>query len=218
MYRKNKFIIWGSSGHGKIISEIIIESRGKIISLFDNNKNAESIISGLQVYYGQSGFEDWMVGKKNLKNYFGAVAIGGSRGKERLAILKMFHENKICTPSIFDPKSVISKSSRIGTGSHVFALANISANVLVGEGCIINHLASIDHDCEIGKGCHIGPGSTLCGNITIKDNVFVGAGSVVLPGIKINKNVIVGAGSVVTKDIPSNCIVVGNPAKVIKII
>ena len=30
------------------------------------------------------------------------------------------------------------------------------------------------------------------------------------------KEVIVGSGAVVTKDVPSNCIIVGNPAKVIK--
>ena len=35
-------------------------------------------------------------------------------------------------------------------------------------------------------------------------------------GITIGDNVIIGAGSVVTKDIPSNCVVVGNPARIIK--
>ena len=36
--------------------------------------------------------------------------------------------------------------------------------------------------------------------------------------VKIGENVIVGAGSVVTKDVPSNCVVVGNPAKVISFV
>lgn len=34
--------------------------------------------------------------------------------------------------------------------------------------------------------------------------------------VKIGDEVIVGAGAIVTKDVPSNCIVVGNPARVIK--
>ena len=34
--------------------------------------------------------------------------------------------------------------------------------------------------------------------------------------VRIGNNVTIGAGSVVTKDIPDNCIVAGNPAKVIK--
>lgn len=45
---------------------------------------------------------------------------------------------------------------------------------------------------------------------------FIGANVVILPGIKIGDEVIVGSGSIVTKDIPSNSIVVGNPAKIIK--
>jgi len=34
--------------------------------------------------------------------------------------------------------------------------------------------------------------------------------------VTIGENSIVGAGSVVNKDVPDNCIVVGNPAKIIK--
>ena len=37
-----------------------------------------------------------------------------------------------------------------------------------------------------------------------------------MPGVNIGDEVIVAAGSVVTKDVPSNCIVAGVPAKIIK--
>jgi acetyltransferase-like isoleucine patch superfamily enzyme len=45
---------------------------------------------------------------------------------------------------------------------------------------------------------------------------MIGAAATVLPRINIAENVIVGAGAVVTKDLPANCIVYGNPAKIIK--
>jgi serine acetyltransferase len=38
----------------------------------------------------------------------------------------------------------------------------------------------------------------------------------VLGKISIGNNVKIGAGSVVVKDIPDNCVVVGNPAKIVK--
>lgn len=51
---------------------------------------------------------------------------------------------------------------------------------------------------------------------TIGHNVTVGANVVIIGEITIGDNVVVGAGSVVVKDVPSNCVVAGNPAKIIK--
>ena len=53
---------------------------------------------------------------------------------------------------------------------------------------------------------------------TIGDNVTLGANVVIIGDIYIGNNVIVGAGSVVVKDVPENCVVAGNPAKIIKYI
>ncbi len=52
--------------------------------------------------------------------------------------------------------------------------------------------------------------------IIIGDNVWIGTGSIILKGVKIGNNVVIAAGSIVTKDIPNNCLVAGNPAKIIK--
>lgn len=45
---------------------------------------------------------------------------------------------------------------------------------------------------------------------------FIGANAIIMCDVKIGDEVIVGAGAIVTKDVPSNCIVAGNPARVIK--
>ena len=45
---------------------------------------------------------------------------------------------------------------------------------------------------------------------------FIGCGSIIMPNVTVGNHSIVAAGSVVTKDVPNNCIVAGNPAKVIK--
>lgn len=50
----------------------------------------------------------------------------------------------------------------------------------------------------------------------IGDNVVLGANVVIIGNVTIGNNVTVGAGSVVVKDVPSNCIVVGNPAQILK--
>ncbi|MBI6066215.1 acyltransferase [Clostridium perfringens] len=53
------------------------------------------------------------------------------------------------------------------------------------------------------------------GKVKIGNNVFVGVNSTILKGVSIGNNVIIGANSLINKNIPDNCVVVGNPAKII---
>lgn len=50
----------------------------------------------------------------------------------------------------------------------------------------------------------------------IGNNVFIGTGAVIRSGKVIGDNVKIGANAVVTHDIPSNCVVGGVPAIIIK--
>jgi NDP-sugar pyrophosphorylase family protein len=52
--------------------------------------------------------------------------------------------------------------------------------------------------------------------IKINDGCIIGAHAIFLPGTSIGKNSAIGAGSVITKKFPSNCVIGGNPAKIIK--
>jgi acetyltransferase-like isoleucine patch superfamily enzyme len=52
--------------------------------------------------------------------------------------------------------------------------------------------------------------------VTIKSGAVITPGSIILAGITIGENSIVSPGSIVTQDIPDYCVVVGNPARVVK--
>lgn len=54
-------------------------------------------------------------------------------------------------------------------------------------------------------------------DVIIGENCWIGINSVILPGVILGPRTIVGAGSVVTKSFPEgNCIIAGNPARLIK--
>ena len=81
------------------------------------------------------------------------------------------------------------------------------------------------------KGVHIGEESYLASGVIlfshdfsrnlrthtyIGKRCFIGANAIIMAGVTIGDEVVVGSGAIVTKDVPSNCIVAGNPARIVK--
>lgn len=52
--------------------------------------------------------------------------------------------------------------------------------------------------------------------VNIGENCFIGCNSIILKGSKIGNGTVIGAGSIVSGIFPDNCVVAGNPAKIIK--
>ena len=75
-----------------------------------------------------------------------------------------------------------------------------------------------------GNRCHIGAGTVLAGvvepasatPVVIEDDVMIGANAVVIEGVRVGRGAVVGAGAIVIKDVPAGAVVVGNPARIIK--
>jgi carbonic anhydrase/acetyltransferase-like protein (isoleucine patch superfamily) len=72
---------------------------------------------------------------------------------------------------------------------------------------------------SIGAGCTIGHRAILHG-CTIGDNSLIGMGAIVLNGARIGRNCLVGAGALVTegKEFPDNSLIVGAPAKAVRML
>ncbi len=52
--------------------------------------------------------------------------------------------------------------------------------------------------------------------VVIGDNCWIGMNAVILPGVHLGDHITVGAGAVVTHSFEGNCVIAGNPARIIK--
>lgn len=99
----------------------------------------------------------------------------------------------------------------------------IGDNVRVHNNVYIAQFTVIEDDVFLAPGVIIAndphPICTLCmRGPTIKRGARIGVNATLMPLITIGEYALIGAGSVVTRDVPPRAVVVGNPAKVVKMV
>lgn len=115
---------------------------------------------------------------------------------------------------------LISHLGRFLTGIEIHPGAKIGKGVFIdhGMGVTIGETAVIGDFCMLYQDVTLGgTGKKHCKrHPTLGNNVTVGAGSKILGNIRIGDRAVVGAAAVVLTDVPSDCTVVGNPARIVK--
>ena len=195
--------LFGASGHGKVIKDILNANGVKVEAFVDDNLNVNEC-GGHLVLHDATGLSPII------------VSIGVNR--IRKMIVERLKENNptIVYGIAIHPSAIVSPSAKIGEGTVVMAGAVINADAVIGKHCIVNTGATVDHDCVIEDYCHIAPGVHISGGTHVGEGSWIGVGSSVIQCLNIGKNCMIGAGSVVVKDISDNVTAFGCPAKVIK--
>lgn len=118
----------------------------------------------------------------------------------------------------------------IGTNCFIGPFVEIQREAIIGQDTRVQSHCFICEGVTIGKHCFIGHGTMFTNDLFIDspnfeswvkretivgNNVRIGSNVTLLP-ISVGDNAIIGAGAVVTKDVPANCVVAGNPAKIIR--
>ena len=189
--------LYGASGHGKVIKDII-EAQGGCVEGFVDDNPELSTFCDKPVMHKADGLSPMVV----------SIGINTTR--------KKIVEKLTCQfATAIHPSAIISPSAKIGEGTVVMPGAIINADVVIGNHCIINTGASIDHECVIGDYCHIAPHATLCGQVHVGEGTLVGVGAAVIPCKEIGDWCTIGAGAAVVNNVPDNKTVVGVPAKLL---
>jgi UDP-2-acetamido-3-amino-2,3-dideoxy-glucuronate N-acetyltransferase len=125
----------------------------------------------------------------------------------------------------------IMPNARIGADCNICDHTFLEGDVIVGDRVTIKSGVYLWDGLRLEDDVFVGPQATFtndpfprskrpfeCSRTTIRRGASIGAGAVILPGITVGEGAMVGAGAVVTRDVPPLAVVVGNPARVVRMV
>lgn len=209
-----KIIIIGAGRHSKVVADIILQRKklGENLDLIGFVADGFENLGYDQIFGIPILGEIEIIKKFKDKNYEYIIAIGSNIGRkkvsERLGDIKYY--------TAIHPSANIGENVSIGKGCMIMANTVINSYSRIGKHVIVNTGSVVEHDNSIGDYVHIAPSAVLCGGVSVGTKAQISAGSTVILDIEIGENSIVGAGAVVIRNVEENCVVVGNPAKILK--
>lgn len=202
---KDKLLIIGASGHGKVVADVAQSmNRWNSIAFLDDDERIQSSI-GLQVV----GRSDDFIRYIDDCDIF--VGIGNNATRE--SIQERLEASGASVPIIVHPGAIVGDQVELGSGTVVMAGVVINCCTRIGRGCIINTGSTIDHDNVIEDFVHISPGVHTAGTVHVGKGTWLGIGSIVSNNISIRSGCTVGAGATVVKNITIPGTYVGIPAR-----
>ncbi len=202
---KDRLLIIGASGHGKVVADVALKmNKWPTIAFLDDNEDLKESM-GMQVIGKSTDVNKYIVDSDIF------VAIGNNATREK--IMNELELVSASIPVLVHPNVVLGEQVELGSGTVVMAGVVINSSTRIGKGCIINTGATIDHDNVVEDFVHISPGVNTAGTVRIGCGTWLGIGSKVSNNVNITSGCIVGAGAVVVKHITEPGTYFGVPAR-----
>jgi len=207
-------LIVGSSGHARVIVDIIERSGSHtILGFLDDAKAPGMVEIGYPILGGLADLPE-IVRSQNPQGFLVAIGDNWNRGM----VAEKVKEIAPLLPAIIavHPGAQVACSACLGPGTAVMAGAVVNSNASVGSFCILNTRASVDHDSHLDDFASIGPGATLAGNVRVGAYSAICLQACVAEKVRVGPHTVVGAGSVVLDDLPDGVIAFGTPARIVR--
>lgn len=148
-----------------------------------------------------------------------------------------------CHPQALLESTKVGAGTRVWAFAHVLPGAeigndcNICDHVFIENDVVLGDRVTVKSGVQLWDGIHaeddvfIGPNATFCNDpfprskgypekyseTRLRKGASIGANATILAGVTIGRHAMVGAGAVVTADVPAHAVVVGNPARVVRL-
>lgn len=206
-----KIAIVGSSGHAKVVSDIVkLERRFEIAGYLDSQKAAGTQVLGSRILGRVEDLPN-LVHTHGLDGYI--IAIGDNFVRHQISAAVKALGLDLPLVTAVHPAAVVAGDVTLGAGTVVMAGAVINPGCGVGELCIINTRASLDHDSLLEDCASLGPNAATGGNCQVGFCAVLGISSTLIHRISVGEHTVIGAGAVVLESIGPCMVALGCPAR-----
>lgn len=209
-----KSIIIGAGTYGETYLYFLREAGVDIVGFLDDNAQLTGrMVRGIPVL----GTTEML---PRLKELYGVedvyCPIGSNR--VRVRILEKARALGYQTPNFIHHKALIASNvSMPNEGVYIEAYTNIYPYTTIERDVLICGGSLVAHHCYLSQGTFISAGVNFGASVHADKYAYIGIGSTIMTGVKeLGENCLVGAGAVVVRDVPACAVVVGVPAKILK--
>lgn len=207
-------LIYGASGHSKMIVDILLKNQDyNIIGYIDSFKSINEKVYGFSIL-GDLNDINSLISKHNIEGII--IGIGDNYTRQ-----KAFENISEVAPNLafisaVHPKAIIASDVKIPRGTVVMADVVINADSKVGEFCILNTKSSLGHDSVLEDFSSLSSGVITGGNVSIGFGSAICLRATIVQGITIGKHTVIGASSLVLKPLGDFKLAHGMPINTIK--
>lgn len=203
-------LIWGASGHAKVIVDIVrLSSQYEVIGFIDdlNAPTERGVICGAPILGTREQLLE--IRKQGVEHIL--IAVGDNQTRKTLA--EVSERLTYSAATAIHPRACVAEGVSIGEGTVVMANAVINSGTRIGRHVIVNTGATVDHDCFVHDFASVAPGVHIGGHVEIEPLVMIGIGASVRDHLRIGREARIGAGAAVVSSIEAGATVTGVPAR-----
>ena len=210
-----RLLIYCAGGHGRVTLvnaravNAVTHEWDEICFVDDTPSLRGQLMMGARVM----SFEDYLSDNPLTSDRF---MIAAGETLTRIALDEKLQKHGLQLGTVVNPNACIDSTIELGPGTQILPYAFVGPNVKFGRCCLLQSLVTVGHDQTVGDYCTFEPNVWIGGGTNIGTRAYFAPGSMVREGISIGENTIIGMGSIVTKSMPSNVVVYGNPAKIVR--
>ncbi|WP_430468003.1 acetyltransferase [Winogradskyella ouciana] len=207
-------LIYGASGHAKMIVDIIQKNNThNFLGFIDSYKPINDDVYGFKVL-GNLELLPSLIKKFDIDG----IVIGIGNNDTRLLAYKNIIDvapNLEFIP-IVHPSAILANDIIIPEGTVVMPGAIVNANAKVGKFCLLNTKSSLGHDSIMSDFSSLASGATIGGNVKIGFCSTICLSASVAQNITIGDYTTIGGGALVLKPIGDHKLAFGVPINTIK--